>query len=1088
MLIQYFVLTLAGLPGTHYNASVLDAVNTKGKGNVMARFVWTVALLVVSSVAQAVLMNVEVGGEVKENRPPVPRWPERLIGDERLLLNNDGTNLFWRDDLSMEMVRRHAAECPDAVTTYLVCPNGIQKMMYPSEIEELSTRGALPRLVAEGHDPFGYFLTELKTRGFEVLVTFRMNEVHNVDKADEPDLSRFWREHPEWRVEPGAPAGNWMAQCMDYSRPEVQEYNTALICELLEKYRPDGVELDWMRFPRHLSGTPEEVWAKRGMLTDVVAAVRLKADELAGRLKRPVRVAVRIPSSPAGCRNLGVDLADWTARGLVDFVTAAPFLASDFAMPLEELRALMGGKKVPLYAGIEIGHSGKNHSEASLHAAGLGLLDSGADGLYLFNFPCWRESRQAPPWYWVPPMRNSTLLARGALEFPLINGHHRIGGVDLPAPLPVTLGPGESAELPLRLPAAAVEGFESVLAAALNLEAEGALEAAFNGAAPGVGGSLPADAVRAGENTLHLRNTGADPVTLNRAALALTLPPVAPTVFPELPPEQCIHISEKGSDENPGTLEQPVETMSRARILRRERGLLDGKSTCYWFHEGDHDMSRLQEIIRRTSDNDLGHIYLRAWPGEKPVLGPGLPVRNWELSDHGIWKGRPVGIPRGDFFVNGVRAIRARGAFPDGWKLWGDTDNINGVAGYHLPDRSIMEWRSPERMWVGYLNSWAHMQCRVSAVKPDENGGIYLIMSQPDFYLGLHKEGVQATTPAYLENAIELLDEPGEYYYDSQEDRYYYLPRAGEDMATASVVYGDGSVQVYLHNVWIEGITFAHISSRPEWGMDVQANFTISSKGVIERNGFVAALHNEYDKSFGGFILRGAQDARFIRCSFTRFDGSALDLDLPCSEVIVDGCTFEDIGGTAIQIGGVSKEDHHPRNRLFMTQDNVVANCVIRNCGVLQEGSVGIFVGYANGTVIANNEIYDLPYSGISVGWGWGEEDAGGGNYPIPFKYATPTPCGANRVENNHIYNVMQKRDDGGGVYTLGNQPGTVILGNHIHDNGPGGPGGIYLDEGSGYIEVTGNNVHGVVKPMNYNNHAQDRISTCFEHGNSWNE
>ncbi|MBW7866543.1 MAG: family 10 glycosylhydrolase, partial [Candidatus Hydrogenedentes bacterium] len=358
----------------------------------MARFVWTVALLVVFSVAQAESVTVKIGGKEK---PPVPRWPERLIGDERLLLNNDGTNLFWRDDLSMEMVRRHAAECPDAVTTYLVCPNGIQKMMYPSEIEELSTRGALPRLVAEGHDPFGYFLTELKTRGFEVLVTFRMNEVHNVDKADEPDLSRFWREHPEWRVEPGAPTGNWMAQCMDYSRPEVQEYNTALICELLEKYRPDGVELDWMRFPRHLSGTPEEVWAKRGMLTDVVAAVRLKADELAGRLKRPVRVAVRIPSSPAGCRNLGVDLADWTARGLVDFVTAAPFLASDFAMPLEELRALMGEKKVPLYAGIEIGHSGKNHSEASLHAAGLGLLDSGADGLYLFNFPCWRESRQA---------------------------------------------------------------------------------------------------------------------------------------------------------------------------------------------------------------------------------------------------------------------------------------------------------------------------------------------------------------------------------------------------------------------------------------------------------------------------------------------------------------------------------------------------------------------------------------------------------------------------------------------------------------------------------------------------------------------
>ena len=85
----------------------------------------------------------------------------------RLLVNNDGTNLFWRKDLTPDMVKVHAAECPDAVTTYLLCPNGIQKMMYPGEVEELSTRGALPELVKAGEDPFGLFLTELKTRKME---------------------------------------------------------------------------------------------------------------------------------------------------------------------------------------------------------------------------------------------------------------------------------------------------------------------------------------------------------------------------------------------------------------------------------------------------------------------------------------------------------------------------------------------------------------------------------------------------------------------------------------------------------------------------------------------------------------------------------------------------------------------------------------------------------------------------------------------------------------------------------------------------------------------------------------------------------
>ena len=148
-------------------------------------------------------------------------------------------------------------------------------------------------------------------------------------------------------------------------------------------------------------------------------------------------------------------------------------------------------------------------------------------------------------------------------------------------------------------------------------------------------------------------------------------------------------------------------------------------------------------------------------------------------------------------------------------------------------------------------------------------------------------------------------------------------------------------------------------------------------------------------------------------------------------------------------------------------------------------GGVGVFAGYTDGTIIAHNEIRDLPYSGMSVGWGWGEEDAGGGseNYYMPFKYDTPTPSGNNRIEFNHIHHVMSRLHDGGGIYTLGNMPGTIIRGNHIHDN-PGAPGGIYLDEGSGFIEITGNLVYHVSTPMNYNNRAQNRIATCKEHDN----
>lgn len=69
-------------------------------------------------------------------------------------------------------------------------------------------------------------------------------------------------------------------------------------------------------------------------------------------------------------------------------------------------------------------------------------------------------------------------------------------------------------------------------------------------------------------------------------------------------------------------------------------------------------------------------------------------------------------------------------------------------------------------------------------------------------------------------------------------------------------------------------------------------------------------------------------------------------------------------------------------------------------------------------------------------------------------------------------------------MYTLGRQPGTIVLGNHIHDTGPGYSGGVYLDEGSADIEVTGNLIYRVPLALNFNNRKQNCIATCPVHDN----
>ncbi len=123
-------------------------------------------------------------------------------------------------------------------------------------------------------------------------------------------------------------------------------------------------------------------------------------------------------------------------------------------------------------------------------------------------------------------------------------------------------------------------------------------------------------------------------------------------------------------------------------------------------------------------------------------------------------------------------------------------------------------------------------------------------------------------------------------------------------------------------------------------------------------------------------------------------------------------------------------------------------SCHVSRCGQILLGSVGIWVGIARDTRIENNEISELPYSGISVGWRWDAE---------------PSGSAGNQIVDNHIHHVMQELSDGAGIYTLGLQPGTVLSGNRIHDiplnASRAESNGIFMDEGSTSIVVEGNSI-----------------------------
>jgi len=553
-------------------------------------------------------------------------------------------------------------------------------------------------------------------------------------------------------------------------------------------------------------------------------------------------------------------------------------------------------------------------------------------------------------------------------------------------------------------------------------------------------------------------------------------------------PRSTFFVSPAGRDENPGTEAAPFRTIERARdavrAIPRERRV----EASVILRGGVYAIERT--IVFTAEDSGTGGrpVVYRAADGETPIVSGGRRITGWEPDSGGRWKApSPIEEFR-QLYVDGRRAVRARGDAPSGIALEGED-------GYRIPSPAMASWRNPQDIEFCYLVVWTHTRCKVAGLGRD-GGSTIATMLQPGFRLARRKEGVHVDLPSTIENALELLDEPGEWYLDRPARMVYYIPRPGEDPrkvviiapAVERLVAIEGTLDRPASEIRFAGITFAHstwLQPSRIGHPDVQANFLPDTEKPLERGGTITTVHNENLKSPSAILCRAACEIRFEGCTFTRLGGGGIDIERGSRGNAIIGCRFIDIAGTAIQVGDVGRDDHHPPDPRHVVKDNRVENNLIREVAVEYKGGVGIFVGYTDGTIIAHNEIADLPYSGVSIGWGWGEEDAGGGaeHYFQPFRYDTPTPARNNRCEYNHIHHVMRELQDGGAIYTLSRQSGTIIRGNAIHDN-PGSPGGIYLDEGSAEIEITGNIVWNVPNPMNYNNHVQGRKATCKEHDN----
>jgi hypothetical protein len=530
-------------------------------------------------------------------------------------------------------------------------------------------------------------------------------------------------------------------------------------------------------------------------------------------------------------------------------------------------------------------------------------------------------------------------------------------------------------------------------------------------------------------------------------------------------------VSPQGSNGAAGTRRHPFRTLARARdavrATRREHP--DARLTVYLLG-GTYRLTQTLVLDWRDSGRPGNDVVWSAAPGADPVISGAIRVQGWKLHDsrRHIYQARvPAGLSTRQLYVNGRRATRARSTmYPSGFK--------RTAGGFLAPDASMARWRNPTAIEAVTRTQWKMMRCPVAAIHGRE-----VIMRQPCWKnVNVFPYLWSFQTLTWLENAYELLDTPGEWYLDAPAGRVYYIPRAGQQLARADVelpvaqalIDVRGTVRRPVAHVRFQGLRFAYGTwlgpSGPNGYAVDQSGFHLDGYG--HRPNLIG--HDpDTTRTPGNVRLAYARDVAFVHDDFMHLGGVALDFDTGSQHDAIVGNRFEDISSAAIQLGGVTRVDARPAHPGQATLDNVISNNLISGTGREYQDAAGIYVGFTTRSVVEHNDIADVPWAGIAIGWGWGLLDPGefpglpsavSGQWGI---YRKPTTSQGNRIVDNRIRGFLEVLWDGGAIYTQGQQglsagageliAGNVASGKRAHAGG----NTFYTDGGSRYVTLERN-------------------------------
>jgi hypothetical protein len=439
-----------------------------------------------------------------------------------------------------------------------------------------------------------------------------------------------------------------------------------------------------------------------------------------------------------------------------------------------------------------------------------------------------------------------------------------------------------------------------------------------------------------------------------------------------------LYVSTTGNDNGSGSLDQPFASVQKALNKVKEiRKVKPLQQVTILLRQGTYYFDQSIEITPAEAGTKNLLLHLSAYKNEKVILSGGKQLQlKWEPYKDGIVKAKVAEKLNFDqFFIDGHPQILAR--YPDY-----DANILpwHGYAGDILNPERLKRYKHPEGAYIHRMHSglWGSYHFKIDSV--DINGKPFLTggyQANRNNY-GYHPEF------GFIENVMEELNAPGEWFYDKESSYIYYKPASGGMLSKAvfevslleNILTIKGSRMQPVSNVVVSGITFQHT-----------LRTFMKTREQLLRSDW--AIYRQ-----GALLIEGAEKVNIENCDFKELGGNAIFISNYNRNVTIKGNHIHDAGASAINLVGNPDAVRSPafeyRQSVPLSEmDTVIgpktpdypALCtitenLIHDIGQIEKQTAGVNLSMASEITISHNSIYDVPRAGINVCDGtWGGHD-----------------------------------------------------------------------------------------------------------------